>query len=68
VIEAARGHDLVVLASGDPFCWGIGTTLARWFGVTESNIDMIFPLLGEFPAASGGFVNTYRDLGFMQPG
>ncbi|MEN2989933.1 precorrin-6y C5,15-methyltransferase (decarboxylating) subunit CbiE [Tistrella sp. BH-R2-4] len=32
VIEAARGHDLVVLASGDPFCWGIGTTLARWFG------------------------------------
>lgn len=43
-------------------------TLARWFGVTESNIDMIFPLLGEFPAASGGFVNTYRDLGFMQPG
>ncbi|CAM5772466.1 precorrin-6Y methyltransferase [Labrys miyagiensis] len=28
-IEAARGRHVVVLASGDPFLWGVGVTLAR---------------------------------------
>ncbi|GLS18338.1 precorrin-6Y methyltransferase [Labrys miyagiensis] len=28
-IEAARGRRVVVLASGDPFLWGVGVTLAR---------------------------------------
>lgn len=33
-------------------------TLARWFGVGESEIDLIFPNLGNFAS---------RNLGFMQP-
>jgi len=33
-------------------------TLARWFGVGESEIDLIFPNLGNFAA---------RDLGFFSP-
>lgn len=37
-IEAARGRRLVVLASGDPFCWGVGTTLARWFGADALSV------------------------------
>jgi uncharacterized protein (DUF1501 family) len=33
----------------------IGSTLGRWFGVSDSNLDTIFPNLVNFP----------RDLGFM---
>jgi uncharacterized protein (DUF1501 family) len=47
-------------------------TLARWFGVSESQIDLLLPALAgptpRFGPASGGFVGTYRNLGFMQPG
>ena len=46
-------------------------TLARWFGVSEGNIDLIFPGIAaanpRFGAATGGFIGTYRNLGFMQP-
>jgi uncharacterized protein (DUF1501 family) len=33
-----------------------GATLARWFGVGDSELDLIFPNLGNFNS---------RDLGFM---
>jgi len=34
-IEAHRGKPTVVLATGDPMCFGIGVTLARKFGPEE---------------------------------
>ena len=34
-IEAARGRRVVVLATGDPFCFGIGTVLKRAFPADE---------------------------------
>ncbi|WP_395789378.1 DUF1501 domain-containing protein [Aquimonas sp.] len=44
-------------------------TLARWFGVSEGQIDTIFPALNasspRFGPASGGYIGSYRDLGFM---
>lgn len=47
-------------------------TLARWFGVSETNIDLILPSLAGpspvFAPAPGGFVGSHRDLGFLQPG
>src|SRR5437764_4849966 len=35
LIQARRGRRIVVLASGDPFLWGIGATLARFFPADE---------------------------------
>ncbi|MBC7956042.1 MAG: DUF1501 domain-containing protein [Cytophagales bacterium] len=35
----------------------IGGTLGKWFGVSDSNLDMVFPNLRNFQ----------RDLGFMKP-
>lgn len=34
-IKAARGRRVVVLASGDPFLWGVGVTLARFISPEE---------------------------------
>jgi precorrin-6B C5,15-methyltransferase / cobalt-precorrin-6B C5,C15-methyltransferase len=34
-IKAAKGRRVVVLASGDPFLWGVGTTLARFIPADE---------------------------------
>ncbi|MFC2253181.1 precorrin-6y C5,15-methyltransferase (decarboxylating) subunit CbiE [Labrys portucalensis] len=34
-IRAARGRRVVVLASGDPFLWGVGATLARFIPPEE---------------------------------
>ncbi|MBP0577773.1 precorrin-6y C5,15-methyltransferase (decarboxylating) subunit CbiE [Labrys sp. LIt4] len=34
-IKAARGRRVVVLASGDPFLWGVGATLARFIPPAE---------------------------------
>jgi precorrin-6B C5,15-methyltransferase / cobalt-precorrin-6B C5,C15-methyltransferase len=34
-IKAARGRRVVVLASGDPFLWGVGATLARFIPPEE---------------------------------
>jgi precorrin-6Y C5,15-methyltransferase (decarboxylating) len=34
-ITAARGKRVVVLASGDPFLWGVGATLARFIPAEE---------------------------------
>lgn len=42
-IEAARGQRVVVLATGDPFCFGIGTALKRAFPEDE---------IAAFPAPS----------------
>ena len=36
----------------------IGSTLGKWFGVSDSNLDTVFPNLRNFP----------RDLGFLKPG
>ena len=48
------------------------STLARWFGLSDSQIDLLLPALAgpnpRFGPATGGHVGTYRDLGFMQPG
>ena len=35
----------------------IGSTLGRWFGVSDANLDTVFPNLRNFP----------RDLGFLKP-
>lgn len=37
-LEALRGRRVVVLASGDPMCFGIGRLLVRRFGVAEMRI------------------------------
>jgi uncharacterized protein (DUF1501 family) len=37
----------------------IGATLGKWFGVSDSNLDMVFPNLRNFGSS--------RDLGFMDP-
>ncbi len=34
-IEARRGQRVVVLATGDPLCYGVGVTLARHFAMDE---------------------------------
>jgi uncharacterized protein (DUF1501 family) len=33
----------------------VGATIGRWFGASESNLDLVFPNLKNFP----------RDAGFM---
>jgi precorrin-6Y C5,15-methyltransferase (decarboxylating) len=47
-ILARRGHPTVVLASGDPFCFGIGVTLARHADKTEW---LCLPALSAFALA-----------------
>ncbi len=37
-IEARRGAPVVVLASGDPLCYGVATTLARHFPAAEMTV------------------------------
>ena len=37
----------------------LGATLATWFGVSALDLPTVFPLIGNFPSAS---------LGFMAPG
>ena len=48
-IGAARGRRVVVLASGDPMCYGVGVTLARRFDPQELTI---IPQLGAFTLAA----------------
>jgi uncharacterized protein (DUF1501 family) len=86
--DAIRGRDIygampqLVPGGASDAGWGqiipqlavdqYAATLARWFGVGESNIDLIFPAIAQaaprFGAATGGYIGTYRDLGFMLPG
>jgi precorrin-6B C5,15-methyltransferase / cobalt-precorrin-6B C5,C15-methyltransferase len=44
-----RGRRVVVLASGDPMCYGVGVTLARRFDPTEFTV---LPQLGAFSLAA----------------
>jgi precorrin-6B C5,15-methyltransferase / cobalt-precorrin-6B C5,C15-methyltransferase len=37
-LEARRGRRVVVLASGDPMCFGVGELLARRFGMSEMRV------------------------------
>jgi precorrin-6Y C5,15-methyltransferase (decarboxylating) len=37
-IEARRGQGVVVLASGDPLCYGVAATLARHFAAAEMTV------------------------------
>jgi precorrin-6B C5,15-methyltransferase / cobalt-precorrin-6B C5,C15-methyltransferase len=37
-LEARRGRRVVVLASGDPMCFGVGELLARRFGMNEMRV------------------------------
>ena len=53
---ARRGQRVVVLASGDPFLWGVGATLARYFPADE---------LAGFPAPSA-FALAAARLGWAQ--
>ncbi len=84
--DAVRGGDIYgalpgLISSGDDDAgWGqiipklatdqYAATLARWFGVSESNINLILPSLAGtnpvFGPATGGYIGTHRDLGFMQ--
>ncbi|MFA5591222.1 MAG: DUF1501 domain-containing protein [Lysobacteraceae bacterium] len=86
--DAVRGQDIygempgLISAGDDDAGWGqiipklatdqYAATLARWFGVSDSNIDLILPALAgphpQFGPATGGFIGTHRDLGFMLPG
>jgi uncharacterized protein (DUF1501 family) len=85
---AVNGRDIygempaLVPAGSDDAGWGqiipklavdqYAATLARWFGVSEAQIDLLLPALAgpmpRFGPATGGFIGTHRDLGFMQPG
>ena len=56
LIAARRGQRVVVLASGDPFLWGVGATLARFFPADE---------LAGFPAPSA-FALAAARLGWAQ--
>ena len=49
LIEAARGQNVVVIATGDPLDYGIGVTLLRHFPADEV---MIAPALGAFTLAT----------------
>ncbi len=82
---AVRGRDIygempdLARAGPDDAGWGqiipklavdqYAATLARWFGLSESNIDLILPSLAgpmpRFGPATGGYIGTERDLGFM---
>ncbi len=86
--DAVRGRDIygempgLVSAGSDDAGWGqiipklatdqYAATLARWFGVSDTDIDLILPSLAGpnpvFGPATGGFVGTHRNLGFMLPG
>ena len=86
--DAVRGRDIygempgLVSTGNDDAGWGqiipklatdqYAATLARWFGVSEANIDLILPSLAGpnpmFGPASGGYIGTHRNLGFMLPG
>jgi len=48
-IEAARGQNVVVMATGDPLDYGIGATLLRYFAASEI---MIVPALSAFSLAA----------------
>lgn len=48
-IAAWRGRRVVVLASGDPMCYGVGVTLARRFDRAEMTV---LPQLGAFSLAA----------------
>ena len=50
--DDTRGGRIIPTIFVDQF----GATLGRWFGVTEPELDQIFPNLVNFPA---------RDIGFM---
>jgi precorrin-6Y C5,15-methyltransferase (decarboxylating) len=52
-INAARGHRIVVLATGDPMSFGIGSTLARHF--SESDMHIV-PSPGAFSLAASRMV------------
>ncbi len=49
LIEAARGQNVVVIATGDPLDYGIGVTLLRHFPASEV---MVVPALGAFTLAA----------------
>ena len=36
----------------------MGATLARWFGVSESQLAAVFPNLARFPSSDLGFMAT----------
>jgi len=48
LLEARRGRRICVLASGDPYCYGVGTTLARRYGAEALRV---FPALSAFTLA-----------------
>ena len=39
-----------------------GATMAKWFGVAESEMTQVFPNIGRF---AGTYTNSY--MGFMTP-
>ena len=57
-LRARRGRRVCVLATGDPFCYGVGTVIARHFPLDEMRVH---------PAPSAFSLACAR-LGWSQPG
>jgi precorrin-6B C5,15-methyltransferase / cobalt-precorrin-6B C5,C15-methyltransferase len=57
-IAARRGHRVVVLASGDPLCYGVGTMLAKNFAAEEM---IVLPAPGAFALACARLLWTRED-------
>ena len=61
-VLARRGRPVCVLASGDPFCYGVGSVLAKW--VDEGEITC-FPQPSAFSLAAGRLGWALQDCALL---
>ncbi|MBP6797904.1 MAG: hypothetical protein KA124_07375, partial [Luteimonas sp.] len=50
--DAAEGGRMIPTTAVDQY----GATLARWFGVAETDLDLVFPNLRNFASRNVGFM------------